>query len=271
MDLTPEHEEYLRNPAGKLYLFLDHTLNAPVPANATVRELWAAYFDVEPNSTDLLRLAAQMVLLPAEIERQVHELRNPVSPKAKLLKHLPSANAALSFVSGMDQEHTRVRQQFDPGTIASLDTLSDILNYDKHSFPAGASLENLRRLAEELREEIMGDESLDADLAKILLHHVGRIFATLNDVAVFGVEPLVDELDRLRGEVFRTPSFVQRAKRSPTFFQKFKELMIAATLLTTTLDSTLNLINSGAEMLELLQPDPTVVVIDESPAAETGP
>ncbi|MBD8103988.1 hypothetical protein [Plantibacter sp. CFBP 8775] len=273
MDVTPEQADYLRNPAGQLFLFLEHTLDSAMH-NQPIRQVWASYFAVEPEDQRLLLQLGRALTLPDEVERDVRALRNTAAPKEMLLGPLPQARAALSFVGRLDVPLHQVQSQFDRGTTRSLSFVSHFLNPTEPHFPPNGSVETIRALAEKLREEVMSVEGMDPSVARLLLEYVHRMLHALDDVALFGAATVVGETDRLTGQFVRSPQVVVEISKSKRVWAAVQKVMVASAVVSAGVSGPLQLLPDAQAALKPLlqlvsgseQPDTDPEAVDEADA-----
>jgi hypothetical protein len=240
VDISPERVEHLRNPAGQLFLFLEHTRESQLH-NQPIRRIWAEYLGVEEGDRRLFTRLSRVLKLPDAVRKDVEALRNPGVPKEMLLKTLPEAEGALQYVGSLDVQLHQVQAHFDRGTTSSLDFTSHFLNAHEPAFPAESVIEKIRALVEELHEEVMSAEDIDPSLARLLLDHVYRLLHALDEVALFGPTAVADESNRLAGWMVRNPQDVVAPPQTPRVWAVVKKVMVASAILSAGLSGPVHL------------------------------
>ena len=265
MDISPERVEHLRNPAGQLFLFLEHT-RASQLHNQPIRRIWAEYLGVEVGDRRLFIRLSRVLELPDAVRKDVEALRNPSVPKEMLLKTLPEAEGALQYVGSLDVQLMQVQTHFDRGTTSSLEFTSHFLNAHEPAFPAQGVIEKIRALAEELREEVMSAEHIDPSLAHLLLDHVYRLLHALDEVALFGTTAVADETNRLAGWMVRNPQEVLAAPQIPRVWAVVKKVMVASAILSAGLSGPVHLALDAQTLL-----GPVLELVSGVEEADTSP
>ncbi|WP_382303941.1 hypothetical protein [Herbiconiux sp. UC225_62] len=224
----------MKNPAGRLWLFLNDSTNNGVGPNTAILNSWSEYFGLEAHPTpEFLEAVAKVVALPQAIRSVVEGLIAPPVPKEYLVDELPKAENALTLAVNFSETIGNFRGRYDAGTLKSLEFCSHVLNSSVPRFIEvdKDTLSQLHDLLEDLMNLIRNDESLTADVKRILFEHTSAMSRAVDLYKISGVDAVVTEFDAFRGHLARAPEVVAAAKRSQGIWKKLEEVSAKVTVI----------------------------------------
>jgi len=259
---------HLLNPAGRLFLFLDHSWNANEAE--PIRGVWSRYLQAsEPH--DLYRGMTRILELPMQVVEAVELLQDPVIPQDELLEPLPMARAALEFIGGLDQPIARLKQQYDSGTIAGLKSCSRVLGRAQVRIEVREdSLHQIRNAASELLTLINDDPDLDFALRRTMQDHCLALLRSLDLFNATGLEGVIGEADRLRGHMSRAAGDFGPLRQKPDLWQGFQKLCIALAVVAGAVHAPVSIAADVGALLELVQSEDDQIFVSPSDTSEAN-
>jgi len=264
------NEQHLRNPAGRLWLLFDH-MDAGANNQSLVPKL-SAYLGVEPApSVDFFTALAPVMALPGLFSEAVLRLVDPAIPVEDLLDELPKIISTVTIYGALASSG-QAAQQHDAGTMKTLAHASHLLNKSLPASPAAITekLAELRELAEALVALVTDDTSLPFELRRLLLEHMAAFVRSINLYKVCGVEGVLAEIDRLRGDFVRQTETYSAAKASPKVWEGVKNLMTAVVLFGAVVHVPVAIANDVAAVLEITMAPAAPPETVDSPGSDTG-
>lgn len=219
-------DEHLRNPAGRLWLFLSYA-HSNAAHGRSMLELWAQYLEVPPEpNAEFFGGVAELLALPVQVREAVEGLPNPLVPHALLLSGLtdvvPAMARSANFTSGSGEFASMV-----PATaLVMLETCSHMLNNSGHpdaEIPLD-SLTEMRSLAEELLRAVEEAEGLDSGVRRIIFEYATAILRAIGLLRVTGVGAVLLEHDRMTGRFVRDAGLREVLMQRPKFMDAIVRL-----------------------------------------------
>lgn len=229
-----DREGYLRNPAGRLYLFLKYVKESGVP-NGQLLPVVTRYLDLPAQYTPTLFTAlADLQSQPQLLREQVEALVEPPLPVPVLLEELPAAEAAIeTIVPALQDQVQNARNRYTDGTLKSLQFTSHVLNNAtgmKTPIPDNL-LDDVRARAEDLIALLTEDDTLDPDLRKVLFTHADGVRRSVDLFKVSGLEAVLADFDRFLGMLRRQPQVIAEVKEKPTLLDRLQALLLALNII----------------------------------------
>jgi hypothetical protein len=261
-------DAHLNNPAGRLWRFLDYSFQSG-SQDGPILPVWATYLEIPANHSSAMYSAlAKIRALPDETAAAIRELVNPPIPIDRLLENLPRAEEALEFgCAQLGSRLLELRGRYDAGILSGLETTSFILNSANilTPDPSDDALEQIRSSAEDILDLLLRDDTIDAELRRLLYEHASAISRSLDLFKIFGLEGVLGEYDRLIGNLARKPDLVDKISKHGDVLARLRKLITALGLIASLVNSGVS-IESGVH--KALQIDPSHVSVQAPKAPE---
>lgn len=255
-------EGYLRNPAGRLYMFLKYIREHGVP-NGPMLNVVTDYMELPAQFTPTLFVAlADLQSQPELMRAQVNGLVNPPLPAHILLEELPAAEAAINaIVPSLHNQIQGARDQYNDGTLKSLQHASHILN-GATGFRAPVAddqLDEVKAQAEALISILAEDASIDAELRRVLFAYADGVRRSVDVYKISGLDGVLAEFDRFIGVFRRQPQMVAEVVKKPKVAEKMQALLLALNIVAGAGNAAVA-IDSGISVFQELTAIPTSTV-----------
>lgn len=200
---------FLGNPAGRLYRFLEHCKGSN--SQDTILNGWRRYLNYgdETEPSDVLVAMAPVFGLPDAIEDLLYDLPDHEAHKEDFSPALTAARAAIRSCVSVASPMERMTNHYDAGDVTALRQCSRVLQRAHASAaPTDDQFDNVRQRATDLLNAVNEAKDLPASVRATLLGYAHDALRDLDLYYVQGVGPLINDVDRLRGEVSRDPGLV---------------------------------------------------------------
>lgn len=191
---------HLDNPAGRLRAVFEVLKTHDRERDQTsYRAALAEAFGLDPDEDGpwVLERFAIVVRLPAQIRREVAQL--PFDGNL-FLRRLPDFEGVLSAINLNGRVYGSLKPIGD-GSMESLLLCSDILHQNRpQPVPTDGQRDDLAAQIDELEVNIRGDGSVDDELRRFLLFHLGEMRRALDAVVVAGPVELEAATQRAVGD-----------------------------------------------------------------------
>ncbi|KQW06627.1 hypothetical protein ASC66_09195 [Leifsonia sp. Root4] len=219
-------DEHLRNPAGRLWLFLSYA-HQHAAHGRSMLELWAQYLDVAPEpNAEFFSGVAELLALPGQVREAVNGLQNPLVPHELLLSGLTDAEPAMARSANLTSGSGEFAGMVPATALVMLETCSHMLNNSGLSdaeIPLD-SLAEMRSLAEELLRTVEDADGLDSGVRRIIFEYATAILRAIGLLRVTGVGAVLLEHDRMTGRVVRDLGLREALVQRPRFFDAIVRL-----------------------------------------------
>lgn len=220
--------DYDDNSAGRLHSII---ANLKEPGRNQFTDFHVHLAEVlEVSPTDPAEFGRPFLLvleLPDRIKADVSRIDARLyNPELIMQWHAPVRSAleqAVFLHHQLADFHRRVGQE----ELLSLRFASDLLHRLMPERMISASeLERVRRLLEELDEELRLGTQIDAELRAFLLGHVHAMTRAIRDMPIAGSAALESALDQTVGALHRRADLAARSEDSPSVWAKFGNLIV---------------------------------------------
>lgn len=263
---------HFHNPIGRLYALVSHTRalglrnaqNSPACPNA-----WAEYLNVD--STDraaMYRMLARIVELPSTARDAVQAINTGGVPLDRFIAPVERCGETVLNAAASRLSAAQFSGRVNEADVALLEAASFMAN---HNAPADwaptETLDRIRELLAEIRDLIVGDKSVDAELRTAVLLSTERLQRSIDLYKIGGMDAIADEIDKLVG--FTARNHISTGKKPPaTFMRRLFELaqvVAVASAAVAAPAQALDAMESYAELLSGSAAEEIVAPADESP------
>lgn len=193
--------EHASNPAGRLWQFTAHTLNAG--QRSDLRSTWSTYLDTN-NDVAYYRAMAEVLALPGQIKDEVAKLSDPVLPASVLTRPLDSIQKVIADDIAGRNIVQWFTQQINLAHLNDLEACSHVLERDRaDAVVTKNTLDEIRSLAQDIVDSVLSSSDLDDDTRETLLRYAYRLIEACALYRVRGAQALRDELDRFVASAVR--------------------------------------------------------------------
>jgi len=157
----------------------------------------------------------------------------------RLERALPAVESVLSYASNLPSIRVKdLRSYFDGGTLADLETCSDLLVERRMSVPidetdteqSGSDADETRHRAVELAD-LISDSDIPREVAEVLLRSSEATIDTVDLFKITGPDGVRREYERLVGAVVTQPVVASEIAKRPSVVAKVVELSKAVVIL----------------------------------------
>lgn len=214
-----DNSEHLRNPAGQLYLFLQHCEKAH--SGSVIQTVWGAYFGSRDGITPQFATGyATVYELTEKVQAALMEWDSETeSVRSAMFLSLmhPLREALVSSATSFGNAITFFRDAYAPGTSMAMQILSEAFNtrWRQTTGPHEDDIVALRQSVLDLYQEIHASPNMNPTLRLLLLDFVARMQRALELVLIGGMDALTDEIDLLRSRISRNPDLSEEVKQNP--------------------------------------------------------
>jgi hypothetical protein len=258
---STDHAENLKNPAGRLYEFLNYCANNG-QSNGPLLPVFTGYLELPNDLTPtVFRALADLREQPDLFRREAAAMTSLPIPMELFIGDVDQVDNALARITNFGSQLSELRQHYDAGTLRGLRTASAIFNSASAmtgDIP-GDKLGEIRGLVEALVALLTEDDTIDGDLRLLLYRYVDAIRRALDLYKINGIAGLNDVNNLLHGSLHSQPAVVAKVVKNSRLKEVVGGILIALNLVTAFGNSAIAIEGGLDSLHELTAPDVTNV------------